>query len=235
MQLTIGGHSVPVSEAADKLVREYPTATVRYYDLGDGRGGPSPTDQVTADDLGRMMVFAARLKANRAAELLDTSIDVTWSDDGVLGDLEADPDLPDKEWLTTECVEAAHQLFLSVNGVGTSYAQSSKLLHLKWPGFFPIADRRVRKLYGSHATSLHNDHLDVLHRARHLKRWGRVDIRIYWLLFRRDLIANQLSEALDDLRVAVAKAPVLLNRAEHRDNLAKVNDLRLLDMVAWSL
>lgn len=226
--------SKSVASAARTLVEKYPERTVRYYDLGDGRIGRSPTDRITADDIGRATVFAARIAADRAAAFLDTPVELELDDE--LPDLEAAAETPADEWITSEPITAAYRLFRSVNSDSYGYAQSSKLLHLKWPSFFPIVDSRLREVYGCQATCLHNDYRWLLGLGRSLRRWGRVDVRVYWLLFRTDLIANRRSGALADLREAMRTyEDVPESRRDHRDRLAEIDDLRLLDMVAWSL
>lgn len=223
---------IEVAVAARYLVEEYPRPTVKLYDLGDR----SPRDKVTTDDIGRMVVFAARLDYKRAVRYLDGPLAPAWpskSDKSMK--LEADPGLADDEWLGSDRVTQAYDLFRSINGTGTHYAQTSKLLHLKWPAFYPIVDSRLRETFGNTILELFNDNRRQLEQKRPLKRWGRVDVRAYWLAFRHDLIDNQERGALAALRAAIESHPVETKAdREHRDNLGRVLDLRLLDMLAWS-
>ena len=223
---------IDVAEAARFLLEEYPRPTVRIYDLG----APSPRDKVTTDDIGRMVVFGARLDYERAVRYFDGLVAPAWASksDNTMK-LHAQPNLADDDWLRSDRVTQAYELFRSINGPSTHYAQTSKLLHLKWPAFYPIVDSRLREAYGRRTVDLFNEHRHQLGHTRSLRRWGRVDIRVYWLAFRHDLLGNRESGALAALRAAIKNHPIVTkaDRA-HRANLLQVLDLRLLDMLAWS-
>ena len=150
MNIRLGRDETTIESAADWLRQHYPRATVRYYD----GGGPSSRNSVELADLGRMVVFAARLSFDQGVHYLERgdSPEAPWP--------EGDPDwrladLTGTSFLSAPIVDAASKLFEHFRTArGGNAAQIAKLLHLKWPDFFPVVDSAMRHQYRSTATAI---------------------------------------------------------------------------------
>ncbi len=228
-EVRIAGRNVSCRTAADWLVRSYPHATIRWYDLA----GRSRKDGVTLDDLGRMTVFAARLDYKGAVSLLEKGAYAPWSPMKRTARLDALPDSTEIEFLADAQTRAALSLFWYFAPGNSRWAWTSKLLHLKWPSFYPIADSMFRRVYAETAQQILGTVLISVGRERQRKQ---PPISAYWLAFRRDLIAN--ARALDVVRSGLPAAAARAKRfepqsVEKADALAKMTHLRLLDMLVW--
>jgi hypothetical protein len=91
-----------------------------------------------------------------------------------------------------------------------------KVLHLKRPHLYPILDSQLRRTYRTKAKLA----------GAQLARHGQPSRPAYWAAIRDDLLANAL--ALRQLRDQLVEDPEL-------ERLAGLSDLRLLDILAWSL
>lgn len=229
--LLIGGSSLSPGKAADWLVCSYPAATLDWYDLA----GSSRRDGVTLEDLGRMTVFAARLDYKGAVSLLEKGQYAPWSSMKRTANLDAHADSTEVDFVRDAQTRAAVALFQCFAPGFTRWAWTSKLLHMKWPSFYPIADSAFRVVYGRDARAIHRD---VLPGAGYRTPRTRAPINAYWLAFRRDLIAN--GAAMESLKSGLPAAARRAERAEPRAAdkaaaLAKVTPLRLLDMLVWGI
>lgn len=207
--------------------------SVRLYDFADTSEASaahrtSPRNQVTFADLGRMTCFAASLTYQRAHLLMRLSRTVDWPVD--LPRLDDCPRADDgiDAFISDPGVRRAHELFRAFkdhSGLGSSTV--SKLLHLKWPAFYPIADSNFRSVYRRRAAEIHSDSSE-LEGAPH----DDGNIRAYWLAFRSDLAGNH--EALTTLPTSVeALADGDVDALAHARRLALLEPLRLLDMLVW--
>lgn len=211
--------------------------TVRLYDFADadaddatGPGRASPRDHVSFADLGRMTCFAAQLTYERAHLLMQLSRVVSWPQDLPRLDDCPQPDDTDPDaFITHPGVERAHQLFRAFkdhSGLGSGTV--SKLLHLKWPALFPVADSAFRRVYSRRAAQIHTASSELEGR-----RSDDGNIRAYWLALRTDLARNR--DPLADLPAQVqALADGDVDALAHARRLAQLEPLRLLDMLAWN-
>lgn len=220
MTLTIAERRLDLRDCARWLVNDYNPLTVEYYDHGED----SARTGVTVADIGRMTVFAARLNYKQADGFLERGRETApWPPDDMELRLDARPDLTPAEFSDTAEFEAARKIFTHVKGSGWPRAQTSKLLHLKWPKFFPVVDRECRNVYWRQADDI---------RETHFRDLDRRSVEGYWLAIRADLIANEsglvrLRDAVADLRSA--------GDSDHVDRLTQLSSLRLLDMLTWGV
>jgi hypothetical protein len=217
--MRIGGTDVSQDRMVE-LAQSYAVTyqrTVEIYDLGgdpDGRpgagGASEPVDKVTLGDIGRLVVFNARLAADDVAALLDTNKSL------VLDARALPPDARLEDYLPSSALEAAadaayHQIS---SGANIARAKTSKLLHLKRPHLVPVLDSRVLPLWEA----------DALAEGKRLQR----EHPQYWLAVRKDLIAG--TDELARLRSTLSSSD---DEAYRR--LGRLSALRLLDVIAWSL
>lgn len=191
------------------------SATVLYYDLaGDPRGAPGPDVEngsaahVTLSDLGRLVVFNARLGANDVPRLLDADLADAWEPSILPVDARLEDCLPGSQ---LEAVAAAAYERLRLPHIGR--AKRSKLLHLKRPRLVPVIDSRVDPLWAAAAAEVSRE-------------MGREE-PMYWEAIRRDLVdgATELTQLHSDLNSA---DDALVRR------LGRLTELRLLDVIAWT-
>ena len=191
--------------------------TVEIYDLGgDPEGHPGadgagePVERVTLHDIGRLVVFNARLAADDVPALLDTNL-TSVLDASVLA-----PDARLEDYLPGSHLEsAADAAFRQISSqANIARAKTSKLLHLKRPYLVPVLDSRVLPLWEAHAVA----------EGRRLQR----EHPQYWLAVRNDLVAG--TEDLARLRSSLGSS----DDEDHR-RLGRLTSLRLLDVIAWSL
>lgn len=235
-------HAIPLDEAAQRLFA-YNRVSARLYDYADtdnlaAAQQASPKDRITLTDLGRITCLGASLRYDRAHVLLyrsegsrgpDERRVFDWADDlPALGDLAS---LEDAAFLNHPAVEAAWRRFTTLTELGNiGWGTATKLLHLKWPAFYPIVDRDFRTAYRARAVVAHNNSNAIPGRRQR----KNANIRAYWLAFRTDLHRNR--DALAALPGRVTKlAAGDPDSLAHADRLAQLAPLRLLDMLAWDL
>ena len=95
---------------------------------------------------------------------------------------------------------------------GVKSAKASKVLMLKRRHLYPMLDSKVLALYRHAATDA-------------AKKYP--ERSMYWAAIREDVILNQ--ESLTEIRLA------LTSMEERSARLAKLSDVRLLDILAWRL
>jgi hypothetical protein len=214
---------MPVGATVDYLVHEYPELTLRHYDFG----GESPRDSITMADLGRATLFGAFRGWKPAAALLRAAEAATWPTEGESWRLDAAPETDPEDWLSRSEVRAARDLFASLaRGAegGWREAAASKVLHLKWPDFFPVIDGELRWLYGQQA-------LEAERRIPGSRRRARASTTAYWIVVRQDLLRPENRQADMATRAALASA----EDRKKADLLAQLTNLRLLDVLAWGI
>jgi Family of unknown function (DUF6308) len=215
MGLCIAGQTVsdPIAIWRD-YDRRYPRA-IRDYDFGPA-GKP---DTLTLGEILRMRVIDSDISDGEAEELADRAAErrCPWDDIPAGADLaRADPDLPRGLF---DKAARFYWHFTSDRISRPRIAKVHKALHLKRPGLYPILDDRLRKLYGDRA-------------ALWVGRLARLHVTIddsapFWAAIRQDLVGNEAE--LGDYRCQLAADP-----DESLRQLARLSDLRLLDIVAWT-
>jgi len=203
--------AVDVDVATDALL-DYPGATLRYYDFGP----PSPPNEVTPTDVGRLLVIEP-LNQRVAVPILSASNSAPWErvdPDARL--IDADPEGP-----LYAAANALYEHFERISGVGPAIA--SKLLHLKRPAFFPLLDSELRALYDQAAQEAYQR--SEVWKIRH-PEWRR----LYWAAVREDLLNSRNQEAL-----AAVRSRLRDGNSDLVHVLLQASDVRLLDIVSWTL
>lgn len=201
--------------------------TLRQYDRAGWSYPASPRDRVIAEDLGRMQVFAARVSPSGAVSLLEHDAGRLWQEMPETLNLLARPDQQLDRWLQSDHVTAAHELFEHYRRGpqnGNRPAWASKLLHLKWPRFYPILDGRIKSTYGARAERLAQE-LELTS-----PRYPAA-ILTYWAAIRADLTAEGF---LDALQLAVEQATAHAHDADASQRLVHLTPVRLADILTWS-
>lgn len=227
--MELANRELSISEMAHSM-RAYAqqhAATLRHYDRLGEQAPSSPQSMVIAEDLGRMNVFAARLSATGAADLLEhrPKPDM-WSALPQNLDLAAAPEQPSDVWAASPDCRAALALFDHFRRgprSGDRMAWASKLLHLKWPRFFPIVDAQVRDKYRGKALSMMKQF--ELGSGR-----SRPTVLAYWAAIRSDLVADG---AIDELAHAAAVAADGADESDPANALRNLSPVRLADILVW--
>ena len=215
--------AVDLDVAARWLIEIYPALTLAHYDCGD----PSPLDGVDMQDLGRVLIFGGFRGFKAATKLLERSPGAAWPEPPADWRLDAEPNLSVQEWLSSPPVEAAKRLFGELSGglsLDGRVASTSKVLHLKWPEFFPIPDSNLRTTYWS--VALDRELAQVRSRSR-----TRPTVPAFWLVVREDLLDAENQAALTALRKILRDTPSSPKVA----CLRSLSTLRLLDCLAWGI
>ena len=220
---SIAGRRVPVPDAVDYLMRGYPTLTLRYYD----GGGESPRDSITMSDLGRATLFGAFRGWKTAASMLRASEAACWPTDKGSWRLDAAPAAEPEGWVARSEVGEARELFSSLasgDEGGWREAATSKILHLKWPAFFPVIDGELRTLYSRLA-------LEAERRIPGSRRRRHASTTAYWIAVRQELLLPENVDAESATRESLSAA----SDRERSALLTQLTSLRLLDALAWAV
>jgi hypothetical protein len=204
--------------------------TLRHYDRA---GQPLPRRRLreaTTEDLGRMLVFSARLRPDPAVEILDADPPGLWRAVPADLDLTANPDLQLSDWAASEPVAAARHLFehyrRGPRRHGRRRAWASKLLHLHWPAFFPIVDSRIEAAYHHAAFGL-ADQLGLPADPAYPRR--SPPVLAYWAAIRDDLTTPGVTDMLADAAQQAAAGP----DDDPSQLLTHLTPVRLADLVTW--
>ena len=157
--MNIGTRKIVVDEAIAqlRLYAETNGAVLQYYDGLPGMtvvGGPDP-NQVTFDDIARIMVIGADLRAMDIPWLVEVEAEKEFAAipvDARLEDAKPGSDL-------FEAAMALDEKYTGHRGFG--HAKKSKLLHLKRPYLYPVTDSFIRMTYGT--TTAGRDFLAAVH------------------------------------------------------------------------
>ena len=220
---SIAGRRVSAPTAVAYLTEDYPTLTLQHYDLG----GPSPRDSITMSDLGRATLFGAFRGWKTAASLVRVSDASTWPTGDTPWRIDAAPDVDWEEWTSRSEVREARDLFASLargDEGGWREAAASKILHLKWPDFFPVIDGALRELYSDEA-------MEVERRIRGSRRRKHATTTAYWVAVRLDLLRPENVDADKATREGLQAS----SDREKAALLTQLTSLRLLDALAWAI
>ena len=221
----IADWKVEVRAAVEYLMRDYPWLTLLHYDCG----GESRRDKITMSDLGRATLFGAFRGWQAAASLMHAADATNWPSGDSDWNLAAAPWADHAEWLSRKDVREARALFSSLargDSGGWREAATSKILHLKWPEFFPIIDGQLRTLYSESAMKAER-RIPASRRRSHASTTG------YWLAVRQDLLRANNQEADEATR-----ASLMSEQGRNPDKVARLTGLsrlRLLDALAWAV
>lgn len=158
--MNIGSRKIVVDEAIAqlRLYAETNAAVLKYYDGLPGNtlvGGAHP-NQVTLEDLARIMVIGADLKAIDIPWLVEVDAEKEFA--AIPVDARLEDAAPG-----TELYQAALALDEKFSGRrGFGHSKKGKLLHLKRPYLYPVSDSFVRMTYSS--ASAGAEFLEAVHR-----------------------------------------------------------------------
>jgi len=217
MGLCIAGRTVddPMPIWRD-YARSYPR-TIREYDLGV-RGHPYC---LTADEAWRSRIINSRLTRSECQELAARAAapSCPWrdvpEDAGLSG---ADPAAQGGDF------DQAARLYWHFTWPerihGVRVAKVHKVLHIKRPALYPILDDKVRDLYRDSAKPW----VDELVRLEVTLE----DSPPYWAAIRQDVVCNEP-------RLDVYRHELAADDDETVALMARLTDLRLLDIAAWRI
>lgn len=214
--MTVAGQTVenPVGAVAAYLVQH--PGTVMNYDLVAGTYDSVTPALIRAT---RRPWMNSRISAEEEAWFIERSHDAPW--DLVPGDAllrDADPRISDGLY---DRASVLWDHFSRAAPTRVGVAKVSKVLHLMRPGLFPILDSRLTSAYDRAAREAARELASVRRELAGFKR-------LLWEAVRRDLVANE--KALEALRAALPATQLPLAH----DVAERVQDIRLLDMIAWA-
>jgi len=216
---SLAGKAVRAQDVAAALLA-YPVKTLRYYDNGDDQ---DPDDEgpvreaVLMSDIGRMCVIEPSLSGADVVALVEAGRDAPF--DAVAPDDRLEFADPEEAGGLYDRANDLYQHFFKIDGIKS--AKASKLLHLHRPQLYPILDRWVKALYREAADEA----------AKASTTRSPNGEPMFWAAIREDLIVN--SGSLLDLRHWCAEQH---GAATARWSLlGGLTDLRLLDVLAWSV
>lgn len=212
--ITVAGETLNQDEAMNRLVRYWSKTPPAFDYPGPGRSGT-----LTREEVVRTRKISSRISNDEVSFFLEAASTAPWIGDGSDADLEhADPatgglfpEMTDLYW---------H--FAGSAPRGVSFAKISKVLHLKYPGLYPILDSHVRRSYAPIAKQLRGSHSELAWRRR------------TWVAVRGDLMEARESGAMTKLRGRLngyrCDDPAEQERVR---GLNALTDLRLLDILVW--
>lgn len=214
---------VPPIEIAGRTVRDPLTVvagychdhekTLRHYDWVAGTTNSLTREQITAT-----YRMSSRISRMDARWLLSQAATAPWDtvdEAALLSD--ADPAIRGGLY---DQADSLYVHFYRSRPRNVNHAKVSKCLYLMRPGLIPVLDSRVLKLYRRPARAA----------ARELAGTGFPYTWAYWAAIRKDLLrAGKAWTVLrDELREVDADGV-------HGEAANRLSDLRLLDILAWSL
>lgn len=193
--------------------------TIAEFDLAPR----PPNDRLTAEDVSRRVALLDGRLRGRAEWFVRRAAQTRlWGKVALAASLaEAEPER--EAW---QVMERLYEHFIVPREPHVGRARVHKVLHFMRPGLYPILDGRLECLYLGAACEV------ARARGHQPPPWAAH----YWQAIRRDLRAN-LGE-LHELRRALAASrhPAIARVASRRErSLEDVSELRLLDILAWSL
>lgn len=181
--------------------------------------GPGNPGELTREEVVRTRVVSSRISNEQLSFFLSAGSTAPWLAAGPDADLE-DAD-PDGQGLFEEMSDL-YWHFAGSAPRGVSFAKVSKVLHVKYPGLYPILDSHLRSSYASLAKGMKGGYPDLGWRRR------------TWVTIREDLVAARQSGALSRLRQELASyVSTDAVEQERVRSMGKLTDLRLLDILVW--
>lgn len=206
--LVVAGHRV---KAPLDVVVDYAAqfgGTLAKYDFGD-RGKP---DFLTGEEIWRTRIIRSRVTYAERSEIERVAAECAplWAAIPFDANIRsADP--AESSGIYADMLELYRRL-IEVPGVST--AKASKILHFKRPHLYPILDSRLVRLYRDSASNAAQDYPKLGFRT------------MYWAAIRNDVLMNE-----EPLRALQAD----LSSVESPFMLGELTDVRLLDILSWSL
>jgi Family of unknown function (DUF6308) len=180
------------------------------YDLA----GPGNPDALSPEEVARTRVISSRVSHQEAAWFVERAALAPWSavsEHACLAD--ADPMVDGGAY---DDALTLYNYFAAAAPVQVGSSKLHKVLHLKRPHLYPILDSQLRHTYRAKARMV----------GAQLAPCGQHSRHAYWAAIREDLLANAL--ALRQLRKQFVEDAQLRV-------LAPLSDVRLLDILTWSL
>lgn len=222
--VTVAG--VKICDAAE-VVRCYlrwAPGTIQRYDALAGT-----FSEITEDLVRATYVVRSHMRSSSIPWLVERGKTAPWTRIGSdVRLVDCDPSVKNGAY-DDMCTLWYHFVDARPNGLGRT--QINKVLYLMNPNVFPIFDDRLHRRYKAEATRLYPGIL----KARGGTRMSTDDFG--WEPFRRDL--KNLKEVFKKLRGQVAATPVSPQEVAgipiHEWAAKNLTDLRLLDILVWSL
>lgn len=192
------------------MLRKYASRqrTLQTYDLP----GPGEPRSLVMEEISRTQVISSRISKREAQWFLQRADSAPWEQVPRDADLrEADPAVTGGLY---DAMDRLYRHFRVDSPRGIAGAKVSKILHLKRPSAYPILDSHLVKTYAVPARRLARAHP------------ARGSRRLYWAAIRQDLIEN--SDELTLLRQQLSQ-----DGDQEVQELARLTDLRLLDICTW--
>lgn len=214
--IRIGGHDVPDPMKIFRAYARQHPKTLREYDLAD----MGDSNILTVPEAWRTRFIGSRITRAECDKLADLAASAPWTTVPAAADLiNADPAV------SNGVFERAARMYWHFTGParpwGIRVAKIHKALHAKRPALYPILDRRLKRLYRKSAARW-------IRPLAHLGNLTLDDSPPYWAAIRDDLISCQAD--LAQCRQVLANDP-----DETVRNLAKLTDVRLLDILGWAI
>lgn len=209
--LSIAVAGVTVNDPFDAVTKyaERYGDTLRRYDAA----GPGAPNQLTMDEVARTRVIASRISNKEAGWIVERAASAPW--DAVPLDARLVDADPDEQGGLYDAARALYDHFFGTPGIST--AKVSKVLHLKRPHLYPVLDSRLVRRYRPAARRI----------GRTLTRTGAPS-HTHWGAIRSDLLEPTNVEGIARLRAMIEAFPP-------GDELQRLSDVRLLDILAWKL
>src|SRR5258706_3593602 len=195
--------------------RQHPL-TLRECDLAD----PGQPNVLTADEAWRSRRINSRITRRECQDLERIALGAPWDTVPANADLAAaDPEQADGLFAAAAALYWHFTWPERTPGIGV--AKVHKVLHPKRPGLYPILDDRLRHLYSDCAARW-------IEPLAHLGGLSLADSPPYWAAFREDLL--RCRDELHSYREILRWDDDTSVRC-----LADLTDVRLLDIIAWSI
>ncbi|WP_263310057.1 hypothetical protein [Brachybacterium atlanticum] len=211
--LTVAGTEFAVPQALARFAK-YPRKTPDRFDY------PPRGDfgTISLEEIKRTRYVSSRISYAQGDCFVTTAADAPW--------IPADSDLanadPEVRGGLFDGMSDLYRYFSGNSPKGIAFAKIHKVLHVKYPGAFPLLDSRLWKSYRDAART---------HKSRFPELW---DSEHRWLAVRDDLVASRTSGAIGELREAMTKYEHSDPDAQKRvRDMTQLTDVRLLDILVW--
>lgn len=212
--VVVAGREVGDAAAAVLTYLVDHAGTIQHYDLVGGTFTTVTAELVAAT---RRPWMNSRISAQEEKWFVDSGASAPWHLLPRAADLaDADPVIVDGLY---DRGLALWNHFASSAPKGVAGAKISKVLHLMYPGFYPILDTFLRARYDALAQEAARD----LSAARPGVQYRRA----YWEAIRREVVVARPMMA--ELRRQIRDAEV----AGASETIDRLSDVRLLDILAW--
>jgi hypothetical protein len=213
----VAGHVL--DEASSRVARYLSchAQTVKHCDMRAGSWATLSQDAVASS---RRPFLNSRISREQGNQLVARAKTADWSLLSVHQPLASKDQREDDATMARALGLYAH--FLDPKIPGVSRGKVHKILYIMRPAYFPIVDSRLARLYRKPALEWNSE----FRRAG-----GQSDYfaPAYWAAIRADIRRN--TDVIKHMRTKLSS----VNSGEHTEVIARLTDVRILDMLAWSM